>query len=200
MEHLYWTHTEGDDALNRVSIENLQRIIELVTGLKVVKQEVDFDAERLRGNYERYADHIIVRVRASLSPLWKRFTVVKELCHALLDDPSEFSPDGLKTIHDLVGFRGFTIDQVSGETQSERIAEIMALEVIYPLENRRRDAAEIKAKSTSIIDVAERRGVPPYWVGLATDDDYIANSEKLWDLIAPLDAKFKAEPSSPWKA
>lgn len=184
VNHYYWMHTTADDNDGSVSVENLQEIIGRLAQLKISKWLVDFDGTSLRGNVERYSDRVEIHVRKSLSPYWRRFTVVKELCHLLLDSEEDWSVDVVTTISDLLSFSGFSGDE-SAEIRSEKLAEVMALELIYPIEHRRRDK-EAVANGAKTSDIATLRKVPAIWIERAHNEDYLSACEGAWEALVML--------------
>lgn len=185
VNHFYWVHTAGDDSPGATSIENIQRVVSRLAQLYVYKRRVQFEGSTLRGNIERYEWGVIVNVRASQTEAWQRFTVIKELCHVLLDTPDDWSTDVVTTISDLLQFEGFT-GKESAEIRSEKLAEVMAVELLYPVEFRRRDKEQIAVDPASIIAIAEKRGVPPLWIERAIRDEYLEACEGTWQAIATL--------------
>lgn len=184
VNHYYWLHTEADADDGSVSIENLQAVIARKAGIFVHKRLVDFEGSTLRGNIERYENFVIVNVRASQSENWQRFTVVKELCHVLLDTPDDWSTDVVATIVGLLAFSNLSGEE-SAVIRSEKLAEVMALELIYPLEDRREDRAFIQAGG-KISDLAERRKVPPLWIERGVADWYYEICEEAWKAMGNL--------------
>jgi Zn-dependent peptidase ImmA (M78 family) len=181
VNHYYWLYTDADDTDGSVSVENLQIIIGRKAGLHITKRLVDFEGTTLRGNIERYEDHAIINVRASQSENWQRFTVVKELCHVLLDTADDWSTDVVETIAGLLAFSRLTGDE-SPAIRSEKLAEVMALELIYPLEERREDRAFIQAGG-KVSDLADKRKVPPLWIERGISDWYYEACEETWKVI-----------------
>lgn len=184
VNHYYWLHTDADEADGSVSIENLQAVIARKAGIFVSKRLVDFDGTSLRGNIERYDEYVIVNVRASQSEYWQRFTVVKELCHVLLDTQEDWSTDVVATIVGLLAFSSLNGEE-SAVIRSEKLAEVMALELIYPLEDRREDRAYLQAGG-KISDLAEKRKVPPLWIERGVADWYYESCEEAWKAMGNL--------------
>lgn len=179
--HYYWEHTPHSGAA--MSVENIQHIIELMTRLKVEKFSVDFPGNVIRGNYERYADRAVIHVRKSQSPEWVRFTIVKELCHVLIDKDADFSTDAEATIRELVEYSGLaTGDHMSNVMLSERIAEIIALELVYPFEYRDQDAAAVAAGAQHSA-IAATRLVPSIWIQRALSKPYLESCRSYWAAI-----------------
>jgi Predicted Zn peptidase len=184
VNHYYWVHTTGDDDPGATSVENIQKIVSRMSGMHIRKRVVDFEGSTLRGNEERFDNKVMIHVRASLSTPWRRFTVVKELCHVLLDDAEDFSTDVVTTIRDLLQFTGFN-GKESAEIRSEKLAEIMAVELMYPIEFRRGDKAALQA-GAKIGDLAEKRQIPPIWIERALGDGWLEACELVWATIKNL--------------
>lgn len=194
--HHYWMHTDGDEA-GDVSIENVQQVISRLTGLPIEKLLVDFEGTTLRGNIERYDDRAVIHVRAGLSPNWQRFTVVKEMCHILLDEKEDWSTDVVTTISDLLSFSGLDGDE-SAPLRSEKLAELMALELIYPLEFRDEDRAFLDAGG-KVSDLADKRKVPPLWIERALAPGYIELCKDAWTLLKEIPSEKEPLPLLPIK-
>lgn len=184
VNHYYWMHTDADAFDGSVSIENIQIIVGRLAQLRIEKYVVNFDGASLRGNVERYDNRVAIHVRASLSDSWRRFTVVKELCHLLLDSAEDWSVDVVKTIAELLSFVGFNGEE-SAEIRSEKLAEIMALELVYPIEDRRGDKQRI-ADGEKTADIAAQRKVPAIWIERAHNEDYLAACEGTWQALEAL--------------
>jgi len=189
-------HTEADE--NRaVSIENLHRVFACLAGIHIRKLLVDFEGGSLRGNVERYEDHAIIHVRLSQSDYWQRFTVVKELCHVLLDEKEDWSTDVVETISGLLAFTGLNGEE-SAPIRSEKLAEVMALELVYPLEYRAEDRAYIEAGG-KVTEVSDNRKVPPLWVERALKPHYMEMCEEAWKLLREVPAEEGDLPDEPPK-
>lgn len=180
----YWRYTVADQDDGKVSIENLQRIVERITRKPIKMDTVDFVGTRVRAELERYDDHFEIHVRAGQPVEWVRLAVVKEFWHALSDNEEDYSPDGVKIIRELVKYTGFGFnwDDLSTQARAEKLAEIFALELLYPIEYRTQDVEE-RANGASIEQISERRGVPPLWVERALDPEYHAACESNWKSI-----------------
>lgn len=182
VNHYYWMHTDADNG-GAVRVENLQHVIERMTRTKVEKYSVPFDGTIIRGLYERYTDRVVIYIRKGQSLEWVRYTIVKELCHLLNDQQSEFSPKGEDTIKELVKFAGLAPgDGMSDVMQSERLAEITALELVYPLEFREQDRSALQNGST-FADIARKRQVPSAWVQRGTTAAYIESCKTYWRVL-----------------
>lgn len=179
-EHYYWTHTDGDDAGGQISVENLQRVIERMTKKKIIKRLVDFEGNVLRGNFERYDDRFEINIRKNQPPEWIRFTAVKEMSHALNDQPSEYSAAGADTIKELLFSQSLLDDDMSEQVRSERLAEIFAVELIYPVNFRTDDAALLEAGKATVRDIAKRRGLPLPVAQRHLHSEHLKAASELW--------------------
>jgi Zn-dependent peptidase ImmA (M78 family) len=177
VNEIYWNHTEGDEAGRRVSIENLRKSVEKIIGIPVKKTSVDFEGNYIRGFMERYDDRVEIYVIERQTEQWQRFTFVKELCHALCDGEDEWESDGVETLKDLV--RLTDLDDATPAMRSERFAEIIALELLYPFEFRAGD----KTAKTPATVLAEEFGLPARWIEHALSDAYVDACSIMWGLL-----------------
>lgn len=190
--HFYYMHTDGDEDGGKTSVQNIKRVIERITQLPIEMYRATFDGPSVRGNFERFADRIVIIVR-SQSDEWERFTAVKELCHALIDSEEDYSSEGVETIRELVTYNGWLDDEASAQVRSEQLAERMALELVYPLEFRRRDMEIVEQEGFAAIGV--RRGVPVTWIERALDAEHIAGCESVWKVLGKTDTQLGPDPT-----
>lgn len=178
VNEVYWNHTEADEGGGRrVSVMNLWKAIEKIVGLPIEKVDVDAGGTFLRGLTERYPDRIVIYVSQRQPEPWRRFTFVKELCHALCDGEEEYSADGMTTLSELT--KTIDIDGAAPPLVSEEFAEIIALELLYPIEFRRGDKEA--GKSTSAL--AEEFCIPAKWAENALVEKYLQTCEMIWRLM-----------------
>jgi Zn-dependent peptidase ImmA (M78 family) len=196
VNHYYWLHTPDADNNGRIRIENLQLIIERMTRVPIKKGTIEFTGSVARGVFERYPDFNLVGVRENMSDLDKRFTATKEMCHALADEASEYSVQGVETIKQLASTQVLILDgEESDAITSERLAETLAIELLYPIELRRADRDAVYAKkSLTLAELAEKRGVPAYWLAAALNEAYINVCESSWKLVV---GKVEFDPLTP---
>jgi hypothetical protein len=179
VNHYYWMHTEADDG-SYVRVENIEHIISRMTKTPIIKQVVPFEGTIVRGMCERYDDRVQIYIRAAQPTVWVRYTIIKELCHVLNDQPCEYSPRGQDTIEAMVRFVGLAPGNgMSDVLQSERLAEITALELLYPLEFRDGDRAIVENGGT-IDDIVSLRQVPSAWVQRGLDQNYCKACRTFW--------------------
>ncbi len=130
-----------------VSVEDTQWAIEQKYGLKIAKELVDFHAVHIRGMVERYDDgraNIFIRLNQDVdeesNKYWHRFIAVKEMAHLAIDEKEDWNPDGSRTIEELIKDHGFDgMRPAAEEIQSEVLAELVAIEILYPMEFRQGD-------------------------------------------------------------
>ena len=186
VEHYYWAYTTADDQPGKVSIENLRAIIERMIRKPIRKYEISFEGSVVQGICERHPDRIIIYVKEDLAEPDRRYISVKEMSHALADIESEYCHKGVETIHQLVKYRGLRFD--GGETEamrSERLAEFLALEILYPISYREPDRKAVyEDRTISLGQLEEKRGVPAYLLEAALDKEYLESCSEAWALIA----------------
>jgi Zn-dependent peptidase ImmA (M78 family) len=196
VNHYYWVHTPDADNDSQIRIENLQIIIERMTRVPIRKGTIEFPGNIVRGVFERHPDFNLVGVRQDMTDLDKRFTATKEMCHALADEESEYSVEGVETIKQLASAQALTFDdEESDALTSERLAEILAIELLYPIELRHGDRREVYTdKSISLAELAEKRGIPAFWVAAALHEPYLDICQRCWNLVV---GKVEFDPLKP---
>ncbi len=191
INHYYWMHAPNSD--HRIRIENVQRIVETMTKKKIIKKSVSTGGTIIRGMTERYADKALIYIRKEQSLEWQRYTAIKELCHIVYDEADDFEPDPLKTLEQLVLKRTLTLGEpTSPALLSERLAEITALEIIYPLEFRQSDAADLQA-GRHMDDLVAYRQIPGVHIERGTDSEYIAACVGMWKILPEVSPATLAE-------
>jgi hypothetical protein len=164
-----------------ISVEQMKDVIEAQTGWVIEKKRVLFDAVHLRGRIERYRDErgqrAVIHIRDDQDEYWKRYVFAKELMHLVVDTEIDLSPYGDKRIEELISYGYFgdpSVDGLPGDpTQSEVIAEIVALEVLYPMHLRSGDLAMRANRETDIDSIARKYGIPRTKAGLALNTRYL---------------------------
>tara|TARA_R110002124_G_scaffold26676_3_gene95898 strand:- start:1554 stop:2108 length:555 start_codon:yes stop_codon:yes gene_type:complete len=179
-------HTDGDyPEVGRIRVENVERATELYSGISITKELVDFEAEYLRSVTEKYSDKTAkIYIRSNQPIEWQKYSAIKEYSHILYDDPSEdCETNPLKTLSFLTSNDPFQLD--GGHTPSElseKITEILALEIIYPIEWRPKDRKFLD-EGGAISDLVEKRHVPAVHIQRGCSDGAMATSAMLWKLL-----------------
>ena len=137
----------------------LRNLILKVTGAKIALRE---DANlRLPGYLLKkrgIAEYDIVLSR-SITYCWKRFTLVKELCHILTDDGSVYAKNATEQIaHALVMRNAFN---AIAALNSEEFCFLLAIELLIPLQRRTEIQAKIKAGETDF-NIANSLKIPEW--------------------------------------
>ncbi|WP_139792280.1 hypothetical protein [Henriciella litoralis] len=161
-----------------VSVDALREYVIAKTGIPLSIKDVSFEGKFTCSRIERYKDRNEITVRFDLDQDMKRFGCVKELAHILIDTDESMQPYGDHRIDDLVD-RGI-IGLASGDgptgmaTQSEYLAEIAAMEIMYPLERRNIDmSASQESGVLPIRRVALEREMPPVYVAASINEHYL---------------------------
>lgn len=182
----YWLHTDGDyPEIGRIRVENVEKATEILKGASITKEIVDFKGEHLRSVNERYSDGSArIYVRANQSIEWQKYSAVKEYSHILLDNPSEdYGTDPVKILEFLTSNDPFVFE--GGHTpaeSSEKMAEILALEIVYPLEFRQQDREHLDSGG-SISDLVEKRHVPAVHIQSGSNPAVIQGSRRIWEML-----------------
>lgn len=171
-----------------LSVMNLHWAVQDIYGLKVEMFEVSFKAEFVGGNSERY-DGVRARilVNSNLRHELKRFVAVKELCHLMNDEEDEWSTMGVETIRGLMKERELSRNNGDGHPepspalQSEMLAMVGAIELIYPYEFRDADMAKLAAEETTIARIALEHEAPAHIIEQALE--HHAFFTESWDAI-----------------
>jgi Zn-dependent peptidase ImmA (M78 family) len=159
-----------------VSVDAARVVIEELSGYKVTMRSVSFDAKHVFARVEKYKDKTAtVDVRHNLSEDWKRFVAAKELLHLIIDKDEDMSPYGDETLDKLVRDGHIGIISQNGDkppAQSELIAEVAAMELLYPIQNRPSDLGDVKAEKSSFAKLSIRYGIPPNFIDTVFSEGY----------------------------
>ena len=140
-------------------------------------REVNFEATHLKGRKETYADgSVYIDIRQNLPDYWKRFVALKELMHIIVDGADDdLTPYGDAILEKLV-LEGH-IGVVSGNgdeppAQSELVAEIAAIEVIYPRQLRAADVSALESGATTFAALEVKYEAPAPILSTALNAGY----------------------------
>lgn len=165
-------------------VEEFQRVVGQMYGLKIEKFQVPFEATFLRGMLERYGDRAVIYVRKNQDEDWKRFVSIKELCHLVIDEPEDWSISGASIIRKLISEykidKGKPADRV---IQSEVFAEIAAIELLYPHEGRAVDISNLESSATTIAKIASYYDIPEAIVERALSENHMELAGYVWSLV-----------------
>lgn len=171
----------GDTSKLAISVDAVTDYIAKHCNVSIEIREVIFEATHLKGRKETYKDgRVIIEIRSNLSDFWKRFVALKELMHILVDkDEDDLTPYGDVILEKLVLEGHIGVISGDGDTppaQSELVAEVAAIEVIYPVVLRRADSDEIHNPDSDITmsKIGLKYEAPSPIVSTALNDEYLS--------------------------
>jgi hypothetical protein len=138
-----------------ISVDAVTDYIAAHCSVEIEIREVVFEATHLKGRKETYSNgQVIIEIRSNLSDFWKRFVAIKELMHILVDkDDDDLTPYGDVILEKLVLEGHIGVISGNGDAppaQSELVAEVAAIEVIYPIGLRKSDSEKLKDSNNEI--------------------------------------------------
>lgn len=134
--------------------------------------------------YENGTANVFIREKqdddAKINGFWLRFIAAKEIAHLAIDEKEDWSNDGAETLDELI--KEHEIDRGSPAKegiQSEVLAEIAAIELLYPMEFRQADID----KGTSHSELAATHEVPQYVIQRALTPNHMKRARAIWNEI-----------------
>ena len=189
------TRNETDPSKPLISVDQLFGLVQAEAGVQITAVAVLFEATYLRGRVERYGPNgreVRIHIRATLEYDMARFVSAKEAMHPLVDQDVDLSPCGDETLDELISQGHFGLLSLSpsgnGPVQSEVMAEIAALETLYPLDCRKGDIERLLTVET-VLKIAERYAIPSSYVATALDPRYLrkVGEQNAIDMAASMD-------------
>lgn len=161
---------EGRPALP-IQIDPLAQIVKDDTGLEIEYRKLNLDQPgQIRGRLLRYKDIAYIEYNSELNTCWTRFVVCKELCHLILDSEEDYTKSPPSFVEELIG-------QITGEPRkdlaSERMAEIAALELLFPHDLRRSFMKDFETGKYSLLDIATILRIPQQYAEICYHRRYI---------------------------
>lgn len=131
------------------------------------------DEASYRGFYVAEPDEDFYRVflYQGMPVEWQRFVLCKELFHVVLDVEKYRTVDVLELIRDMSMDWQKEENDPSPAVVSEKLAEIAAMEFLFPYQDRTHYKANGQIKYA---DVAQAYGIPQYYVEQYLTDDRMA--------------------------
>lgn len=179
----------------KLSVEDLQWAIQDMYEITISKREVAFEGEYVRGLMERYEKRARILIRKNQEEDWIRFASVKELCQVAISEKEDWSVDGTRTLDALL-YEVFLDKHGSEEEnnkppkeltpnpiQSEKLAEIAAIELMYPFNYRSDDLAAMAANKTTLRKIAVHFHAPEFVIGTALSAGHHKIATKIWTKI-----------------
>lgn len=182
--HYYWLHTDSEHLeVDELFLHNIKRIVEIMTCTEISVQEFQHEAKFHRAFIDKYdSDKHTIFVASNDPEEWQRASIIKEICHVLVDKDGEFQSDPCKTIASVLDDIPPFHEHSNNEADSEALAEIIAMEIFYPIEHRREDIGKIE-NGAEVSDIAKARKVPQKYVVQGIEDTHFKSSEKIWALL-----------------
>lgn len=120
----------------------------------------------------------------------ERFAAIKELSHIIIDEREDWSTDVPQTINDILHHVEFSIavnsegadecDAPRASLQSEALATLVCIELLYPFELRIQDAEDLRDGKASISSLAEYYRLPQAIVERALHTDNLSRAGAAW--------------------
>ncbi len=155
-----------------VSVEEIQSSIQSVYNIKIDKFELDYEPSDLLGLHERWekTQKSVIVVIPRMEVEKSRFYATKEMCHVVVDRKEDRSVDGPEVVQRLLtlsSFRQFPdtlSDTNSNQLNSEALAEMAALEFLYPFEMRVIDRKKWGSKVQTRSEIAQKYKLPEFLI------------------------------------
>ena len=100
------------------------------------------------------------------------------MCHCVLDDDDDLRVYDVPKLKTLAEGLAASLTFVDSPILSEKIAEIMAIELLFPLEFRLKHLDEYRNKTISDYSLALRYRIPVEFAEIAMFDTYIEKVSK----------------------
>jgi hypothetical protein len=159
-----------------ISIDAVTDFIAAHCKKTITVREVNFEATHLKGRKETYVDgNVFIDIRQNLPDYSKRFVALKELMHIIVDGAAEdLTPYGDVILEKLVLEGHIGVFSGNGDeppAQSELVAEIAAIEVIYPIALRSADAEALERGETTLAALEVKYEAPAPIISTALERD-----------------------------
>lgn len=195
-----------------ISVDKLRPIFQELGYIdRIIWEEVDFESKFIlaqiktykqsMGVYAGVGDYARIQITSGLNYCWKRFIICKEMYHCILDEPQENRVRSFKDLYKLSdyftnSFLNVIADEMEEEEdfppfETEEIAEIMAIETLFPIELRRTycddfDSGKITARQLSL-----RYRIPIEYIYTSMIDSYfsaVSRGRNMIDINADIES------------
>lgn len=133
--------------------------------------------EEALGVYAGDGKYARIQFSSSLNFCWRRFVVLKEMYHCMLDmtDAERVStPDGLMRLAEQLVAPGLDVEVAGFEAfETESIAEVLALETLFPLELRQYHSKDFEDGNITAYQLALRYRIPELYVEYGMHPHYM---------------------------
>ncbi|MFW5654957.1 MAG: hypothetical protein ACOCYW_04835 [Roseicyclus sp.] len=167
----------GDIRLIPISIDQLKDTVAEMSGYEIIARHVSFDGSYILGRCEKWDNKkAIIDIKYDLAEDWARFVTAKELLHLIIDSEEDMSPYGDEILEKLVQEGHIGVISKNGDkpaAQSELVAEVAAIELLYPIQLRLQDYAERDRRPLNMRKLALRYGIPVNFIETAFSAGYL---------------------------
>lgn len=125
-----------------------------------------------------------------LNLCWRRFATCKEMYHCMLYEESTQRVTTLNQLKELLYLLANDTTPLTGASaqfSSEKIAELYALETLFPVEFRKCHQADYTSGALAASDLATMYRIPQAYVVLAFEPRYLRSMEQLRGELLHLD-------------
>lgn len=177
-----------------ISVDILKEIILARTDLRTITwTEVPVTTKNLLANIKFYypvpneirtmesPTTVIIRFTKDLNFCWRRFVLAKEMCHCLIDNNENRVSninDLKKQIEGLASRVTVSLLNKDEKIASEQWAELMALEILYPMELRLKHVKALKSGTITPHMLALRYRIPEEYAEFGMGEAFLEASAK----------------------
>jgi hypothetical protein len=163
-----------------LSIVDLVYVAQQMYAVKITLEEVAFEGSFLSGLIERdaYGNARIFIKHADSYDM--RFAAIKEICHVIIDEKDDWSSFGASTISTLLSDYFMTNGSMANVLKSEILAEIAAIELAYPYEDRIRDRSAYLGGSLTSAKISGFHKIPEVFVSRSQTERYHSTMGHMW--------------------
>lgn len=144
----------------------------------------DLRDQLLRGMYLRNNATIKIYLDDTLSPQWRRYVAVKELCHLILHDADYMTVDPGSLIELLIYEETTPQD---GEAPLDLVADMWAKraahEFLFPYDNRASARAKMERGEETLFSIAQKFGVPEHVIEWTLNETYAQLCDQVWTTL-----------------
>ncbi|MER9683026.1 hypothetical protein NKJ23_27510 [Mesorhizobium sp. M0184] len=147
---------------------------------RILWEEFDYDSQTVLAKVEFYRGHLgvyagkgdyaRVQYNSSLNFCWQRFVLVKEMCHCLIDDTAAsrvVDMENLMKLGQMLVAPTYASLEDFPPHVSEHMAEIVAVETLFPIELRSHHKAAYDDGTVTDYQLALRYRIPEQYVRFA---------------------------------
>lgn len=151
---------------------------------EIILKARDWDAKQLFGMLERFQKRAEITYSRRLNECWTRYVQAKELSHLLIDDSHSQTTDPVSLVESLILDIEINGVGVFTPVDSERMAAIMAVELLVPHEERAY-ISELLSQNKGVDDIALIYKTPAKVIELCLSDKYSKLVEDVMNQMVP---------------